>query len=457
MTSQTWPAAVVEPRRRTLEIVAFWLSVMMLLTYSQAWVAPLIGDSVDAQASSLVRDLYFPAYAAGLFLIALRPWDNLMGMARQPFLVALLIIAGASTAWSVAPDQTLRREVALIFTTLCGVVLGARWRWPTLVEIIAAAFAVLAVVSLLVCVFMPTLGRMQDTFPGAWRGVWPEKNTFGGMMVFGFLAFAAAACFTPRRAPLWWGMAGLAVALILMSTSKTSLVALVLGMAALGFVLLIRRGGAVSVVAIYVAVVGAAGLTAGILMAPDVFLDLLGKDATLTGRTKIWTAVLRLIRQQPWLGYGYAAVWTDDSGRGPLAWIVNQAGYKPEHAHNGWLEQWLGMGLVGLSAWTLCFFSTLLQSLWAVFMRRGALFAFPLMVVYSLMILTESIAVAYNDLRWVLFVIVATRLALPEREPDSNNIRIERGPIEPHGQVPQAQRNPFGQTQPPQHRPPQPL
>ena len=435
MTSQAWPTAIVGPGRRTQDIAAFGLSVLMLLTFSQAWVAPLIGDSVDAQASSLVRNLYFPAYAAGLFLIALRPRDSLMGVARQPFLVALLIIAGASTTWSVAPDQTLRREVALVFTTLGAVAVGARWRWPTLVEIIATAFAILVVVSLVVCVFLPTVGRMQDIFPGAWRGVWAEKNTFGGMMVFAFLAFAAAACFAPRRALLWWGLAGLSVALMLMSTSKTSLVAMVLGMAALGFVLLVRRGGAVSVVAVYVTVVAAAGLAAGIVLAPDVFLNLLGKDATLTGRTKIWTAVLRLIHQQPWLGYGYAAVWSDDSGRGPLAWIVKQAGYKPEHAHNGWLEQWLGMGLIGLGAWTLCYFSTLLQSLWAVFVRRGALFAFPLMVVYSLMILTESIAVTYNDLRWVLFVIVATRLALPERDLDSHNIRIERGAIEPNGQV----------------------
>ena len=43
--------------------------------------------------------------------------------------------------------------------------------------------------------------------------------------------------------------------------------------------------------------------------------------------------------------------------------------------------------------------------------------------VYSLMILTESIAVTYNDLRWVLFVIVATRLALPEREPERDSFK----------------------------------
>jgi O-antigen ligase len=214
-------------------------------------------------------------------------------------------------------------------------------------------------------------------------------------------------------------------------------VALVLGVAALGFVLLVRRGGAVSVVAVYFAAMGLVGLGAAVLLAPDAFLNLLGKDATLTGRTRIWEAVMRLIQKQPWLGYGYGAVWSDESGHGPLAWIIKEAGYRPEHAHNGWLEQWLGMGLVGLLAWSGCFLTTVVQSFWAVFARRGALFAFPFTVVFGLMILTESIAVAYNDLRWMLFVIVATRLSLPERDPASDHIRIERGPIDPQSQITQ--------------------
>jgi O-antigen ligase len=235
------------------------------------------------------------------------------------------------------------------------------------------------------------------------------------------------------------------------------LLALMLGLAALGFVLLVRRGGAIAVTATYVAVVGAVALGAAIALAPDTLLTLLGKDVTLTGRTKIWAAVIRLIARQPWLGYGYGAVWSDTSGRGPLAWIVKLAGYTPDHAHNSWLEQWLGMGLVGLGAWVLCYLSALLRCLWAVFARRGALFAFPFLAVYSLMMLTESVAVAYNDLRWVLFVVVATRLVLPERDPASHNIRIERGPIEPQADAANVQGSPFGEAQRSKHWPPQAL
>jgi exopolysaccharide production protein ExoQ len=52
----------------------------------------------------------------------------------------------------------------------------------------------------------------------------------------------------------------------------------------------------------------------------------------------------------------------------------------------------------------------------SVFRDRGALLAFPFLVVYSLVTLTESIAVVYNDFRWALFVAFAAKLAFSDRE-----------------------------------------
>ena len=418
MTAQivAWPVRAIAARSRIslVDTAAFAISVLMALVYAQPWIV-FLPNQADTE-SSLVRIVFFPIYALGLGLITLRPLPALRGLAGQPFLILLLSVTAISTAWSVAPDETSRRVVAIVLTTLCGVALGSRWRWPTLAEIFAAAFAILSVVSLALGLLAPSIGRMSTIFPGAWRGLWMEKNGFGEMMAFGFLIFAAAGLLNPKRAPLWWPFAVLDLGLLLLSTSKTSLVALALGVAALGFVWLARKGGAVAVLTTYVAVVGAVALSAGVLLAPDVFFALLGKDATLTGRTKIWAAVIRLISDRPWLGYGYQAVWTDTSGWGPLAWIVKQAGFTPEHAHNSWLEQWLGMGLVGLGAWALYYLTTLFRAIWAVFTQRGAMLAFPFLILFSLMSLTESMALIYNDLRWVMFVAISIRLALPDRE-----------------------------------------
>jgi exopolysaccharide production protein ExoQ len=410
------PQVADRTRPAAMDVAAFALSVFMVLIFSQAWVMPVMGETVDPSASGLVRALFFPAYAAGVILLAQRPGEAFRGLLGQPFLILLLAVVVASIGWSVAPDQTLRRAVAIGFTTLCGVALAARWRWAQLTEVIAVSFAILAVMSLITGLFLPSIGRMTAEFPNAWRGLWPEKNFFGGLMTWAILAFAAAAMFAPRRAMFWWLMAALALALLIMSTSKTSLVALMMGIGALGFVVVVRRGGAWAVAASWLAVVSLVALAAAIILSPEVFFALLGKDATLTGRTKIWGAVIRLIQERPWLGYGYGAVWSDTQvGWGPLSWIIKQAGFKPEHAHNSWLEQWLGLGLVGLSAWALYYLTTLFRAIWAAFRSPGALLVLPFLVVYTLISLTESIAVSYNDIRWVVFVALSVKLALPDQ------------------------------------------
>ena len=69
--------------------------------------------------------------------------------------------------------------VAVYATTLGGIVLAARYRWADLAEVFATAFAVLAVVCFLMSLAVPSIGVMHELFPGAWRGVWADKNAMG--------------------------------------------------------------------------------------------------------------------------------------------------------------------------------------------------------------------------------------------------------------------------------------
>jgi O-antigen ligase len=398
-----------------VETFAFAAAVFVLLTYSQGWTRPLTGD--DAADSALIRTLFLPAYAAGIGLLALSPWNSAKGLVRQPFLICILAVACLSVFWSVSPDQTQRRLFALVFTTLGGVVLAARYSWARLAEVLATCFAILGIISLFTGLFVPSLGRMTDTFPGAWRGVWVEKNAFADNMAQGMALAAAAACLNRPRALFWWGIAALCLFLVVMSTSKTSLVSALLGVGALGLVWAVRRGPASSVAATWVAVVGIASVVCVAVFASDVLLGLLGKDATLTGRTQIWSGVIRQIKARPWQGYGYGATWDETDKWGPLAWIVHDAGFRPHHAHNSWLEQWLALGVPGLLAWAGFFLQTLVANIVALYRDKGAFLALPFFVIFSLTTLTESIAVVYNDMRWVIFVALAVKLVLPDTPP----------------------------------------
>jgi O-antigen ligase len=390
----------------------------MLLIYSSGWQLPLFGEKSDESASGILRVAFLPAYALAFLLIIGKPWALVRATLRQPFLIILMGIVAASIFWSIQPDVSIRRGFAVGCTTISGLALASRFRWAEMAHVFAIVFSVLIVGSYVVCIATPSIGVMTELFPGAWRGLWMEKNALGGLMAMAICVLGAASLLTPSRAKLWLPMAFLAFGLVIMSQSKTSLASLVLGLAALGFVWIVQRGPAIGVAATWAGISGAGLLAAFIILASDVFFHLLGKDATFTGRTQIWAAAMRQIEERPWLGYGYAAVWSDKSGWGPLAWIVHDAKFTPQHAHNSWIEQWLGMGIVGLCAWGLFYLQTMALAIVAVFRSRGALLAFPFLVVYSLVSLTESIAVVYNDFRWAIFVALAAKLAFSDQAQD---------------------------------------
>jgi len=73
--------------------------------------------------------------------------------------------------------------------------------------------------------------------------------------------------------------------------------------------------------------------------------EAVGKDPTLTDRTKIW-AILLGMHTNPLLGTGYQSFWL-----GPrLAYVWNFGGLGHiNEAHNGYLQVYLDLGLIGVA------------------------------------------------------------------------------------------------------------
>ncbi len=408
-TGRTAAAALPHP-------VAFALGVAVVLTFSQGWVMPLLGPNGDPEASGFVRALYAPGYLAGAVLA----WSGRRRLvtlaARAPLLWPPLVVIALSCLWSIDPGVSGRRAVALGFTVLGGLGLAARFDWGELVEAVAAAFALLVLGSYGLGLGKPDWGRMTELFPGAWRGLWMEKNALGDFMAVGCTAFAAAAWLNPRRRWLWVGFGAMAVGLIALSTSKTSLVVALAGAGALGFTAVTRRGGVWTLAAAFAAVsaLAAAGVVA--LTAGDAVFAMLGKDATLTGRTKVWAGALREAATRPWTGFGYGVVWTDEDRWSPRAWIFKYAGFTAHHAHNSWIETYLGLGRLGLGAVALMMLDVWARALASVARSPAAVFAIPFLTVYSLTMLTESVMLIYNDFYTTLLVaVVAGVSSRPDR------------------------------------------
>ena len=159
--------------------------------------------------------------------------------------------------------------------------------------------------------------------------------------------------------------------------------------------------------------------TAGLLIAAetDMVLGLLGKDATLTGRTEIWSGIMQQMADHPWRGFGYGAVWDDPGFTGPKAWIGHQAHFLPANAHSGWLEIYIALGLGGVILFALWLLQIWAQSLWAAYTSPGGWVAVPMMTSFTFTMLSESIAMNWHELRWVVMVALALKLTLGDEAP----------------------------------------
>jgi len=382
--------------------------------FSEPFFAALAQSQGAAEPPGYARLLFAPVY---LFLAWVLWRDRAQARraaAAAPLLLALLALAFASTLWSIDAGATVRRAVWLALTTGFGLYLAWRYSWRELTEVLAGAFVLLIAGSFFVGALAPSIGRMAAEHPGAWGGLWTHKNTLGGIMALGVAICASAAWLAPARRKVWSAAALGALALVLLSTSMTALIASCLGLGIIAGAAMIRSGPMPALLA------GAGALaliilsTSVALLAPDILVAAIGRDLTLTGRTDIWDAAQSAVNAKPWLGYGYYAFWLPDEG--PAYWVRQAVQWEVSSAHSAWLELALGVGRVGVALFALQLLATLARVAGAVMRADAGVWAPAFLAVFTLYTLSESHALEANNLFWTIYVAVAARLALDVRE-----------------------------------------
>lgn len=398
--------------------------LLLIFQFSTALVALLLMDPSNPDYESpLGRLLWYPGYGL-IILMTIKYFPLVTRLAVfNPLLLLCIMWCGISVLWSYEPGVTFRRTVALIITTLFGLVLAARYDWNAMVQRFAAVFGVLAVVSIILGLFFPQYGVMSEIHVGAWRGAWVEKNYMGGAMTKGVVIMMCAFAMRPDRAWLWLPLCGVCFLLVLLSTSKTSLLISLSMMG--GFVLLriFRRFPVLRIPLIYVIVLGV-GLFATLMMTiPDEMFALIGKDRTFTGRTDIWNGLIASIKQAPWLGYGYGVYWLDPMGPSYYVRLVLEWGIPS--AHNGWFETALSAGLIAVVLFALLYFVTLLLAIDRI--KRGGTetyWAVLSTIMFLMFSMSESTILQQNDLSWVMFVATSTKLFAFERPYWRDRVRL---------------------------------
>ncbi len=295
------------------------------------------------------------------FLALRAPRDLWRFVVRSPIGV-LLALTATTVVWSENPRETVLGVGALVLETLAALavfgVAGPHGR-----RYVAAVLGLLLAVSVVVAVVEPAAGQMLHTSGQPWRGIFVHKNSLGTVAAFSFVIFAGI-----ER--LRWRPAWLALALwcLWMSQSAGALVAALVGggvllTARVAYVRLDRERGR-SFTVFYMLLLAGGYATWSLF---DSITHLLDREATLTGRTEVWTAAIEYGSAHRWFGTGISAqIYPGSRLAESIAALRNQA---LGTTHSGYLALYLGAGLLGLGVLTIALIFFLVHVERA---RRGA-------------------------------------------------------------------------------------
>ena len=418
--AQSWADAVQARDHAIIALSgsALWFLLTLVIVFGSGAIVSLLFIDIynPAVDSAAARFAWVPVYILSAFLLVLRLPHAFRLITFAPLLVLCVLLAGISMFWSVDAALTLRRAVALTMTTCFGLVLASWLSWARLIQGVAVAFLILAILTIFVVMLDPYRGTMQEIYLGAWRGPWVQKNDLGGMMTKGLIAALGAFAIRPKRAWLWIPTGLLCFALVLLSTSKT---ALLISLSSIGLFLWIYAYRSVAVLRPVVVTVlfgGIGALTLALTLFPVETLGLIGKDPTFTGRTDIWRELGNAIGNSWQLGYGYGAFWMDELGPSYMARSVLE--WDVPSAHNGWVEIWLsaGIGMVVLfSLHVLLTLGACVKSLRSG--GRECYWVILFILAFLGFSMSESAILMQNDLTWALFVAASAKLLAGERDP----------------------------------------
>ena len=394
--------------------------VLALFIFSGALLPLLFGASQLSEEPGdthpLVSGIFRLIVVLLIILIFLRPRSFVSAALRHKPTLLLATVAVLSAAWSVAVPETVSSAAGLVITTAFGLYLSSRFRASELLMLLGCALGAVALLSFMLAV-PPLSSSFSFAHPGGeWHGVFTHKNTLGRMMALGTAVFLVLALSLSRRRWIAWLGCGACIVLVLLSQSTTAL-ASVLTSLALFPMFSTLRWRSTRMIPLLIGAVLALGIAAMIVLVnTEAVFALVGKDATLTGRTGLWSAVLERIRYRPWLGYGLGAFWLGWDGESGAVWSA--IGWRAPDAHNGFLELWLGLGFAGLAIFVWSFALVTTRAVATLQAVRTAESIWPLMLLtfIALSNLTESAVLARVD--WILYVATASSVLLRQGRRD---------------------------------------
>ena len=361
----------------------FWPTLWYLVVASRmiglwflAWGLPLPGQSGDATSGSIVDATFFLLLTIiGLVILSRRHFDWSAALRFNPWIVALLAFMALSILWSGYPFVSFKRYIKVIGSvTMAVVVLTNGQPLESIFTVLRRCLYIHLPMSLVCIKYFRDIGVEYD-YNGtsyAWHGISTSKNDLGQVAMLGVLYF------TWDIARHWrdfgwrnFDVLYLLLAVYLLKGSEDQVSMTSVSVCAFALVVFLRlralraklhsaRRFVLSVFYATAALVTFILIHSVVLFSENSLfgkmITMLGRDITLTGRTDIWHDVYAVASSNPLFGVGFGGFWIGRLANiqwdANLSWVLGQA-------HNGYIDTYLQIGLIGAALLAAVLFTTM--------------------------------------------------------------------------------------------------
>jgi len=341
---------------------ALWLPfIWLMIPFSRAlsqWLnifgLPVSGGVSVEEGSPLDAWFFFALIAAGSCVLVKRQVSVSEVIQNNGWLIVFVFYCFISIAWSDFPSVAFKRWIKILGHPIMALIILTEPNPDQAVKTLLKRCAYVVVpVSILFIKYYPKLGRAFDEWGSPMNtGITQNKNSLGSDgLILGFFFFWYLLQIwqtersTQRRNELRL-IAGFLIGILYLLRLAHSATATISLFVAILIVVFVGIRSIKNFIGTYMlaalVLVAAAELAFGI---SGRLSESLGRGSEMSGRTVLWANCLE-VQPNPIFGTGFQSFWLGERLKRMAAFYQ---GWHPGGAHNGYLDMYLNLGLIGLS------------------------------------------------------------------------------------------------------------
>lgn len=377
------------------------------------------GDPGDLLIYGLDRNFIMILMLLGLIVLIKRAY--LIGnIIKYNFpLVIFLLIAGLSIFWSEIPDTSLFRYIRIIGDFEMALVLASEKEvLDALKRVLRRTTLFLIPLSVILVKYFRDFGTLWPKHIGEsnmWIGVTTHKNALGQLLLVSAFLIIWELSPKPSKFKIPALLCVPCVIFLFLgggrseSISMTSLLITLLGIFFYFFMENLNSlKKTIKIIIVSAGTLITFNIIGSFILGSQImsfFLKLLGKDPTLAGRTDLWPDVFSLALDHFLAGPGFAVFWTGQR----IADLHIKYTWGPEQAHNGYLEIFAQLGIIGIILLLITMRKLFLNiDKSNILNNPDKKMLFILFLAVVLINLTEACFARGHNLMWFLFLLLVT-------------------------------------------------